>query len=85
MGIPNAAAQRQEMINAIRNVSADLRALRGDLKTTEFKTRVTGMPAGTTATGSRNNHRESNPEQPVVQITRVPVSAASADDSRCRN
>ncbi len=82
LGIPNAGAQRLEMINAIRNVSANVKALRSDLKTMEFNVRVISMPSGMNVAEKGNAARSNPQDPPVVQVTRIPAGSASVDDSK---
>lgn len=83
LGIPNAGAQRLEMINAIRTVSANIRSLRGDLKNMEFNVRVISMPTSPkNAAPQRNSVRSDSQDQPVVQITRIQPGTTTAADAK---
>ncbi len=76
MAFPNPDLQREELLRAIRSMSDDMRMMRHDLKTTEFKVRVTSMPkeagGGAQANPQGKQHSETAVNsEPMIQVTRV--------------
>ena len=80
---PNPDLQREELLRAIRGMSDEMRTMRHDMKTTEFKVRVVSMPqeAGGSAKSSPKVKPQSEAaaaSEPMIQVTRV--DKPKADD-----
>jgi len=82
-GIPNAAAQRLEMIRTLRTISEDVRSLQSDLRETEFKVRLVAVPDGLALGDSRDrgdrNDSNADDDGSSSQVTRI---TPASDDSK---
>lgn len=82
LAFPNAAAQRQDIVNAIRTLSDDVRAMRSDLKSTEFKVRVTVMPDPSQAASANRSTQPSSHDPKSDQVVEVSRVADLKDGSK---
>jgi len=82
LAFPNAAAQRQDIVNAIRTLSDDVRAMRSDFKSTEFKVRVTTMPDQSQTVNANRSTQPSSHDQKSEQVVQVSRVSDSNDGSK---